>query len=159
MRRMLLATVAAMAGACGSGSGPDGGTGDTVDHAPAFVATWSGTITVTDPTTGALIASSQQLLPIIEASANVLTLQGLCIDGSGPNVNVTSATTFALLASHVCPPDTTETSCPSIVLTYTSLTGTLSGTTLAVTGSVTATGCSATVSENISFASGPGTKK
>jgi hypothetical protein len=145
MRRTLLGAAAVALCACGGGS-------NTVDNAPPFVGTWTGTLTATDPTSGTVVDTATGVsVPITETMANTLLLSGACVDGSGPTATVTSATQFATTAPHACPPDTTETGCNSIVVTFNSLSGTLSGAMLAFTANVTGVGCGASVSENLSF--------
>jgi hypothetical protein len=158
MRRALVGAAALLLTACGGGDG-SGGTDNSVDNAPAFVATWSGTLTGTDPASGDVIGTTTVSLPITESAENKLMLGGFCVDDSGPTVTVTSATQFALEAPFACPPDTTEAGCASIVLTFTSLPGMLSAGTLSLSGSVTGVGCNVTATENFSFTSASATKK
>lgn len=160
MRRMLVTAVAALWCGCGSGTGGgDGGTGNTVDYAPPFVGTWSGTLTETEtaPSMGTPM-STQASIVITEVMANTISLEQTCPDLSSLSATVTSATEFALTAPHACPA-TTVSSCTTVVFTYNTLTGTLSGGVLSLAGTATAAGCGVSASANISFTSGPGTKK
>jgi hypothetical protein len=158
MRRMHLAAVSALLCACGSSSsGTDGG--PTADFAPPFVGTWSGTLTLTEtaPSTGTPL-SSQESIVITEVMANTVSLNETCPDLSSLTATVTSATEFAITAPHACPATTVST-CTTVVFTYNTLTGTLSGGVLSLTGTLTAAGCGVSASSNLSFTSGPGTKK
>jgi hypothetical protein len=158
MRRMLMAAVAAVVVACGSSTGGnDGGTG--TDYAPPFVGTWSGTLTLTEtaPSTGTP-QSTQQSIVITEVMANTVSLQQTCPDLSSVTAIVTSATEFAITAPHACPVTTVST-CTTVVFTYNTLTGTLSGGVLSLAGTLTAAGCGVSASSNLTFMSGPGTKK
>jgi hypothetical protein len=164
--RMLVgASAALMFCACGSSNGSDAGTdsqtdaGPVVDNAPAFVGTWTGTVSLIDPPSGDVIESGEDSFVISEVTANTLSIADICPDLSGPTATVTSATQFAIPMAHACPADTMETACSSIVITYNTLAGTLSGGALSLAGSLTAVGCGLTVNENVTFVSGPGTKK
>jgi hypothetical protein len=152
--------LAVLVTACGSSStgGPDGGPTEGVDNAPAFVATWNGTLTETETAPGTGEPQSQQVsLVIAEASPNTLSLETLCPDLSAVTASVTSATQFSLAQPFSCPTATVS-SCNSVVFTYETLVGTLTGGALSITGSVTAAGCGVSASASLTFNSGAGTK-
>jgi hypothetical protein len=164
-RRLVSATVALALCACGSSGSEDAGTnsltdaGPVVDNAPAFVGSWTGTVTLIDPPTGNLIESAQGTFLISEVMANTISIAGICPDLSGPTATVTSATQFAIPAPHACPVDTMETGCNSILITYNTLSGMLSGGVLSLAGGLTGVGCGLTVNENVTFVSGPAAKR
>ena len=139
MRRVLLGALVALC-ACGGGSGssaPDGGTLNTVDNAPPFVGTWTGTLTQTEtaPSAGQSIAASISFT-ITETAVNTLKLGNVCGDGSGPSATVTSSTQFGGTAPFACPAIVVE-ACSSIIITFSNITGTLSGTELTFGGDAT----------------------
>jgi len=154
MRRMLMAAVTALACGCGTSTGlSDGGTGNTVDNAPAFVGTWNGTLTETETAPSAGTPQSATVsLGILEVKANTLALEATCPDSSNVVATVTSATEFSIGSPYACP-TTTVSSCTTVVFTYSTLTGMLSGGALSMAGVVTAVGCGVSASSNISFSS------
>jgi hypothetical protein len=140
MRLVFLAAAAAVVCGCGS----------TVDSAPAFVGTWTGTLTLT--ANGVVQDTEDDVsLPISTTGANALLLNEFCPDGSALAANVTSATEFQ--AGAACPAIAIS-NCSSVIFTYSSVVGTLSGTTnLAINGVVTGVGCGVTAASNFSFTS------
>jgi hypothetical protein len=155
----MLPMSAVLLSACGSTStGTDGGSGNTLDDAPPFVGTWSGTLTETEtaPSAGTP-ESTQASIVITEVMVNTISLNETCPDLSNVNATVMSATEFAITAPHACP-ETTVSTCTTVVFTYNSLSGTLSGGVLSMAGTVTAAGCGVSASSNLSFVSA-GTKK
>jgi hypothetical protein len=163
--RILVTAVAALVCGCsgsnsgdGTDAGADSGPNAGVDYAPPFVGTWTGTVSLLDPTSGNVIESGQSSFVISEVMPNTLSLAGICPDLSGPTATVTSATQFAIPMAHSCPADTTEAACASIVITYNTLSGALAGGVLSLAGSLTAVGCGITVNENVSFTGDAGTK-
>jgi len=155
MARMLASMALALACACGSTSGSDAGTGPTGDDAPLFVGTWTGSLSLTDATSGSVIQSGQTSFPIVELASNSISLQDACPDGTDLTATVTSATQFVLSAAFACPAVSVS-SCSSLVVTFETLTGTLASSSLSMTGSITEVGCEQTVNANLSF--GPATK-
>jgi hypothetical protein len=159
MWRVLLAACAVALCACGSSGGStDAGTGSIAiggpgDNAPAFVGNWSGTLTFIDPGSGDVVDTETATIPIIETAANTIVLDESCPDGTGLPASVTSATQFGITAPFACPTFTGDTSCASIVFTFTTLSGSLAGTSLNFSGQVSAAGCGTSAEENISFAS------
>jgi hypothetical protein len=163
MWRIFLGACAAALCACGSSGGStDAGTGSIAiggagDNAPAFVGNWSGTLTFIDPGSGDVVDTETATIPIIETAANTIVLDESCPDGTGLPASVTSATQFGISAPFACPVFTGDTSCASIVFTFTSLSGSLAGsgaaTSLSFSGQVSAAGCGTSAEENISFSS------
>jgi len=88
-------------------------------------------------------------------ATNTLNLEPTCLDGSALKATVTSATEFAISAPYACPAATVS-GCSSVVLTYNSLSGTLSNGVLSLAGAVTAAGCSLSASANVTFTSDAG---
>jgi hypothetical protein len=158
MWRVLLAACAVALCACGSSGGStDAGTGSIAiggpgDNAPAFVGNWSGNLTIADQGSGQNETTSA-VIPILETAANTILLDGACPDNSGLPAIVTSATQFGISAPFACPPDTSEASCASIVFTFTTLSGSLNGTSLEFSGQLGVAGCGQTDTGTISFSS------
>ncbi len=153
--RMLASVALALVCACGSTSGSDAGTGPSGDDAPPFVGTWTGVLSLTDATSGSVIQSGQTSFPIAELAANSIGLQDACPDESAITASVTSATQFVISTAFACPA-VSVTGCTSVVVTFETLTGTLTNSSLSMTGSISEVGCGQTVNANLSF--GPATK-
>ncbi|MFL5301439.1 MAG: PKD domain-containing protein [Anaeromyxobacteraceae bacterium] len=91
MRTMLLALCTLLATfTAGCGGSNDGLPPDTLDHdaASLFAGTWYGTAVATSA--GSTQSSSMQQLDVAVTGRNLLMFKGMCGDGNGPAVRVTS---------------------------------------------------------------------
>jgi hypothetical protein len=141
MRRALLVALFALASGCGSGQAPD--------YAPNFAGLWNGTLTETDASTGAELYTGQSTAELEETSRSILKFANAC-EANGPFLQATSNTEFSILSTYACGP-VSNGQCASIILTWNSIDGVLSGTTLAFTASATAAGCGETQTLGVSF--------
>jgi hypothetical protein len=149
MRRKLLVVLLAVASGCG---------GDAPDYAPNFAGLWTGTLTATDPATGTVLGSDSVEVNLIETSRSILKFNNACF-GNGPFLQATS-TAFNILAAYTCGPETSA-QCGSVVVTYNSISGGRSGTSLTFTAQVTGALCNQNVPETWAFTgtkSGPPTE-
>jgi hypothetical protein len=140
MRRVLLGAVFAVVCGCG---------GDSPDFAPNFAGLWSGTLSATD-SAGDSLGSFDVIVNIEETSRNQLELFNACIESTGPKVTSTSATAFASTEGYSCRP-VGDGQCSTIVETWNSLSGSLTGSTMTFTAQVTAAGCGDTGNDTFAF--------
>jgi hypothetical protein len=141
MRQGLLVVLLAVASGCGGGDAPD--------YAPNFAGLWSGTLTATDPTTGTVIGSNSVEVNFIEMSRSLLKFNNACA-GNGPFLQATSTTAFNILAAYTCGP-VPDGECGNVVVTYNSISGGRSGTSLTFTAEVTGALCNQSVAETWTF--------
>lgn len=130
MRNVLLGMVAALA-ACG------GSSGSNLD--PALGGTWTGIGTLT------LSGGSPQQFDAtltLAVSGQDLTMQRVCLDGSGSVTLHGSGDSASWQGSFPCPP-IAFTNCSAVTLTFQSTSVSLSGGTLSANGAGTAAGCGA----------------
>jgi hypothetical protein len=136
MRRKLLAAVSVVLGvACSSSPSSDTST----DYGANFAGIWVGDFTETDAT-GDNVGSFEAGLNIEETSRNFLKINNLCIENQGPQVMATSATEFSGSPGYVCPQVGDE-ECGTAVVTWVSISGKLTGTTLAFTANLSVARC------------------
>jgi hypothetical protein len=140
VRTILLVATAALAGGCGGGNPPD--------YAPNFAGIWTGALTVTDTSTQQVLSTGTAQAYFIYLGPNTLRFDNACSPNNGPLVVATSATEFSgNLVSHCN--SVSFPGCASVVLTWTSLSGSLNGPVLAFTALSTLVGCG--VNDNLSF--------
>jgi hypothetical protein len=137
--RKFLVLAAGLACACGTDSSGDPST----DYGANFAGIWSGILTEKDES-GNVLGRAQVEANIEETSRNYLKLYNACVAYSGPTVMATSATAFSSVGSYTCMPEGNA-DCGSVVLTWTSLTGSLNGATLQFTANISAALCGTTV--------------
>jgi len=130
MRKVILGLVAVWL-SCGSSNS---------SQAPlnaAFAGTWAGTITFSGTITG----SANAQLIISGVNGNSMQIGPLCPDGTGTVTATGSGNTASWSGSLACAPTSGLSNCPSAVLTFTSLSSALSGTTLSGTADGNLSGC------------------
>lgn len=108
-------------------------------------------MTETDVDTGQTAAYNAEALFII-TSLNTLRFEA-CVTRDGPTVYASSATQIASTTAFACPSEA-FTGCNTVVATYNTFFGTLTGTTLQFTTSVTLAGCGITEPLTLTFADG-----
>jgi hypothetical protein len=136
MRQGLLLVSSVLFSACSSTESSDPAT----DYGPNFAGIWVGTITETDTSTGTDLGSFEAALNIEETSRNYLKINNLCIEAQGPQVMATSNTDFSGSFAYVCPVVADE-ECGTVVVTWVSISGNLSGSSLLFTGNLSAARC------------------
>jgi len=136
MRHGLLLAFSVLFCACSSTDSSDPAT----DYGSNFAGIWVGNVTETDTSTGTDLGSFEAALNIEETGRNYLKINNLCIQGKGPQVMATSATDFSGSPAYVCPVEGDE-ECGSAVITWVSISGNLSGSTLLFTGNLSAARC------------------
>lgn len=144
--RWMLVVATLMASGCSSS------TDDSPDYAPSFAGIWTGTLTYTDTSTGDELENAQVDVQLNYVARNTLHLLGACVQG-GPTLVAKSATEIDSVGAFQCSP-LGEEGCDSVVITYNTVQGTLTGTTFGFTTSVTLVGCGVTEQISGVFANG-----
>jgi hypothetical protein len=135
MRQGLLAVVSMVLVACSSDPASDPAT----DYGANFAGIWVGEVTEADAT-GDDFGPFEAALNIEETSRNFLKINNLCIQGQGPQVMATSATDFSGSPSYVCRQVADE-ECGTAVVTWVSISGKLTGSTLQFTAHLSVARC------------------
>jgi hypothetical protein len=142
--RKCLFLAAGLACACGTDSSGDAST----DYGSNFAGLWVGTLE--ERNSSGTLGSTEVAVNLEETSRNYLKIYNACVAYSGPTVKATSATEFSSIAPYSCPAVGNE-DCGSVVITWTSVTGTLEGTTLQFTANLSGALCGTTVQTTATF--------
>jgi hypothetical protein len=110
------------------------------DYGANFAGVWVGNVTETDTPTGTDLGTFEAVLNIEETSRNFFKINNLCIQGQGPQVMATSTTDFSGSPAYVCRPEGDE-ECGTAVVTWVSISGKLTGSTLQFTATLSVARC------------------
>jgi hypothetical protein len=131
---------------CGCSSSND----DSPDYSVMYAGLWTGTLTETDTSTGVVLGTAQTDVSFAETSRDYFKFSNACPAFAGPVLHATSATEFASVAPLSCAAQSDDV-CDAIVITWNTISGTLSSSTLQFTASLTQVGCGVTEQLSATF--------